>query len=489
MMHAALPSRPIAVAVGRTLLTSKSRWAYVTLTMVNSFIIVGGGFAMGGSLTEFLQAAAGLLVVNLHILWVWFALSLMAMNDPTAARLVPHYVSRLRTTALWIWASIVVITGLLDGANGGGVLWAAVASASTMILLITPFRWPVRWGIAILLLAQLLSRVTPFISKDFLIFLKPWAAVLGLTCLGLCAVIVLFLFDRKGGNYGRFFAGVSVGGTTRKGTSVPQPKLVVFGVWGLRGLLLGQWLLLPFAIYARRLLQRRTPGDRHFMARAELGFGATAHWVLQIEMLLGLLVGIAVLVAVQHGRMEPFALADIAPHAFGIALCLMAIAVLPSMSMPELFRKTTVEQKLLLLLPGMPRGNTLTRQLAKRQLIQGYASWSVAAAIAVGIPLEGVELLMATSGYLAILILMPLLPTTNWASLAPLSAVRALLAMTLLAAVGGGVLAAQHWGLVPVAVLFAGALSTSLALTCWRWSLVQRHPQAFPVGHLAAAAA
>ena len=165
-----------------------------------------------------------------------------------------------------------------------------------------------------------------------------------------------------------------------------------------------------------------------------------------------------------------------------IAGSLLVVAMLPSSAMPEIFRKTTVEQKLILLLPGMPRGNALTQQLAKRHIVQAYVSWSVATAIAVLLPLEGIKFQIGVSGYLAILIIIPLTPTTNWAKLKPLNPESGLLALALLAAIGGGLFAAQHWGLMPVVALFVVALSVSLALLSWRWNQVKGYPQAFPVG-------
>ena len=472
MMQSYLPNKQIGLAIGRTLLTGQSRWAYVAIVCVNAIIIAGGGFALGGGLQSFLEAASGLLVVNLQFLWIWLAVRLLALNDPTAARMVPHYVWRLRVTALWIWVSIVATTGLVGGVIEGGILWATVGSAVLTVFLATPFRWPVRWCIAVFLLVQLASRVLPNITKEVLAALMPWFPLMASVVIGSCAVITMFYFHRNGSTHGKFFSS-QLGGALPKGLNTAVPKLAELGVWGSRLMKLGQWLTYPFAIFARKSLGRKTPGNWHFWARVELGFGPSAHWTTQVQMLLALLFGIAML-----------SIFDVRLFSGFIAGGLLAIAALPLLSLPELLRKSIDEQKLMLMLPSMPQGNALTRQLVTRQLVQGYVSWGVAAAIAACLPLEGAKLAIAISGYLAVLILIPWLPTIDWAKLKPLSAERGLLGLALLAAVGIGFFALQHWKLMQVAMLFTTALAISLASLKWRWSQVKRYPQAFPAGHL-----
>lgn len=473
MMQAYLPNKNIALAVGRTLLTGQSRWAWVAIVSVAALLIIGGGNAMGGGLKEFLKSAAGLLVLTLHFLWIWLAVRLLALNDPTAARLVPQYVQQLRITALWIWLFVLAVTVVLDAANGGGLLWAATGSASLMVFLIAPFRWPLRWCIVIFGVA-FLARQNTDIAVELFKFIIAWSHLLAWCCIGVCALIVMFLFHPNGSNYGKIFSS-QLGGTVSTDASLAQPKLADFGVWGLRALQLGRWFTLPFAIYARKLLQRKMSNDRHSLARVELGFGPTPHWLTQVELLMALLFGMAI-----------FSAADVILFADFIAGGVLVIAVLPLLSWPELLRKTTVEQKLMLLLPSMSRGNVLTRQLVRRQLVQGYVSWGVAAAIGFWLPLEHVKLAIAISGYLAILILIPWLPTINWAELRPLGAARGLLGLAYLAAVGGGFFAVQHWKLMPIPLLFATALAISMASLNWRWNKVKRYPQAFPAGYLLA---
>ena len=473
-MQAYFPNKQIALAVGRTLLTAQSRWVWVALACVNGLIIIGGGFALGGSLREFLQAAAGLMVASLQFLWIWFALKLLALNHPTTARLVPHYVKRLRVTALWIWASIVAATALLVGETGLGFVWAAVGSAILMVFLTAPFRWPVRWSICTFLVFPFLARQADYILNEILPLVKSWSLPLALGFLMLNAVVVFFLFHRNGSNYAKIFSRSSAGaGAMPKGVSLEAPKLSDFGAWGIRAAQLGQWLTLPATIYARKLLRSPAAADRPYMARVELGVGISPHWVTQIQIAFALILCMLIAPAANALLLADF-----------VAGSLLFIALLPSAAMPQVFRKTTVEQKLLILLPGMARGNALTQQLAKRQTLRAYASWGVAAAIAFWLPLEGTKFLIVASGYLTILILIPMIPTTNWARLRPANAESGLLELVILAALGGTIYAAQRWGHVSTPTLFVAAVVCSFALLSWRWSRVKRYQQAFPVGHL-----
>lgn len=114
MIQNYLPNRQILASVTRSLLTAQSRWAYVAMAFLNVMIIGGAGLALGGGLQQFIDTAVSVLVVNLHILWIWFALRLLALNTPVAARLVPQCVMRLRVTALWLWASIALAASLLE---------------------------------------------------------------------------------------------------------------------------------------------------------------------------------------------------------------------------------------------------------------------------------------------------------------------------------------------------------------------------------------
>ena len=74
---------------------------------------------------------------------------------------------------------------------------------------------------------------------------------------------------------------------------------------------------------------------------------------------------------------------------------------------------------------------------------------------------------------------------TPWAGLGRLSAVKGLLGLALLIAVGGSIFAVQYYCHAQPLVLLAAACSASLALLNWRWMQVKRHPQAFPAGRLA----
>ncbi len=485
MMQAYLPSKQIVMAVGRTLLTGQSRWAYVAMAFVNVMIIGGGGLARGGSLQEFSEAATALLIVDLHILWIWFALRLLTVNAQAVARLVPHYVMRLRVTTLWIWLAIVLATSLLSGAQWGGLLWAALSSASTMLFLIAPFRWPVRWGLFTFVLVPFLARHTEFILKDVLPPLEPWTGLISVMCLGLIGNMVISLIHPRGSKYAEIFSRSSQ--ALQKGASLVEPRLADLGIWGHYFASISQWVRLPFNRYASRLLLHPQTSSRNVLARCELALGATTHWVGQLAMLLALGAGMALWITIKQGGFAPLSATALTPYTLLTAALLLFIAVLPIAAMSEHMRTTVVEQKLQLLLPGMPRGNALTRKLAKRHLIQAYLSWAVVAAVAICLPFARHDRPIAISGYLAILVLLPILPTTQWARLGRLSAVNGLLGLALLITLGGSIFAMQFYCNATLIPLLAAAVSASLALLNWRWQRVKRFAQAFPAGNLTAA--
>ncbi len=485
MIQNYLPNRQILGSIGRTLLTAQSRWAYVAMAFLNVMIIGGAGLALGGGLQQFVDTAVSVLVVNLHILWIWFALRLLALNTPVAARLVPRYVMRLRVTALWLWASIALAASLLEGAYGGGLLWALLGFAALMVFLVAPFRWPLQWSLVTFVLVPFLLKHTLFIVEEVLPLLQPFASGVIVGCLVVMGAIVRALIHPQGSKLAEFrLRSLQANGMEGKGASIAEPKLSDLGALGQYWSAFARWVSLPFRLYANHLLSHPRAATRHVLARCELAQGALYHWIGQVQLLLGLGLAMGLWLAFRHGSIY-LTSAALSPYALLTAGLLMFIAVLPAASMPELLRQTRVEQSLQLLLPGMPRGNALSRKLAHRHLVQAYLAWAVAAALASGLPFDKSDGPIAFSGYLAVLVFLPIVPTTPWAGLGPLSAVKGLLGLALLIAVGGSIFAVQHYCHAQPLVLLAAACSASLALLNWRWMQVKRHPQAFPAGRLA----
>lgn len=485
MIQNYLPNRHILASVGRTLLTAQSRWAYVAMAFLNVMIIGGAGLALGGGLQQFVDTAASVLIVNLHIVWIWFALRLLALNTPVAARLVPQYVPRLRVTALWLWASIALATSLLGGAFGGGLLWALLASATLMVFLVAPFRWPLQWSLATFVLVPFLVEHAVFILEEVLPRLQPWASGVIVGCLAVMGTVVRALIHPQGSKLAEFhLRSLQANGKEGKGASIAEPKLSDLGALGQYWLAFAQWVSLPFRLYARLLLSHPRAETRHVLARCELALSATYHWIGQLQLLLGLGLAMGLWLAFKQGSAY-LTSAALSPYALLTAGLLMFIAVLPAASTPELLRQTRVEQSLQLLLPGMPRGNALSRKLAQRQLVQAYLAWTVAAVLASGLPFDKSDGPIAFSGYLAVLVLLPIVPTSRWAGLGRLSAFKGLLGLAVLVVVGGGIFAMQYYCHAQPVALLAAACSASLALLNWRWMQVKRHPQAFPAGRQA----
>ena len=169
---------------------------------------------------------------------------------------------------------------------------------------------------------------------------------------------------------------------------------------------------------------------------------------------------------------------------FGLTIGLMSALLGPMTGLGRTLVKTRNEQRLLVLLPGVPRGAALNRLLAWSWLLQFGLTWLLGLAVA--------GMVMAFSGapmeMLLPFLLAYLLPIVmvwrDWARLPRNGQGSVLLVFSVItSALLGYVL--YKWAGVPMWQYGSLQLALALGLGIWRWRVQMSAPQALPVGRLA----
>jgi hypothetical protein len=246
-----------------------------------------------------------------------------------------------------------------------------------------------------------------------------------------------------------------------------------------------QWGL---PIWREHLLRTARPDPRSVSARAEFAAMRGLHWsatgstgaVLAL-CLLGSEVAALVFMPERAGRIIHAALP-------GVSIGLMSGMLSPLFGLVTTWHQTRREQALLALVPGMPRGSAMNRELARRMLRHYVAMWAggvalilVASALApedaatAGRPLLGLD-------FAAAALPVSLMLWRDWSRQgAPRGVQIGLLTMATLLGMGLCTAASSYWRFSPLWLVGASMLLT-LALGAWRWRLVRRAAPFWPVG-------
>lgn len=487
------PYVQIGKVIWRSLGITQARWLYVVLACCFTLITVGGGISLKWGIATLLATVVNAFVVSLQITWVFVAATLIRLNTPTATRTVPHYALRLRRFALTLWLAICIITGLVEGNSMGAALFLGFGAGVFMLLISTPWRWPVQWCIFMALLVFAGSRGNEIVESAFMkaLFTSPalgWGFAIT-SYLGM-AWLVTRLIAANGSGFSALYSRVVQRENAVPGADTPA-RLAVNAVDPLVGLLQMGWerLFFPWRLYLRRTLalprqpDGNIPQASQVLARALLGMGPAVHWVMQVAAFLalwGLVLLVVVILPVAGGS---GASSISGGWAILIALGSLMAAVAPVLSLPETFRTTAPEQKLMLLLPGMPRGDALNRLLAVRHLRHALIAWLVAAVSVVALPFQGTSVFFVAGIYLSALVLLPTV-ISDWSRIQPPNAMTAIaegLHAILAPAIG---LIAVKWLGVPVNAVAASAVVYCGFMLVVRWRRLPQFAQAFPAGRL-----
>ena len=487
------PYVQISKVIWRSLGITEARWLYVTLACCFTLITVGGGISLKWGMATLFDTAVNAFVLALQITWVFVSATLIGLNTTTTARTVPHYAGRLRRAALALWLGICIITGVLEGKSMGGVVFMGFSAGVFMLVIITPWRWPVQWCIFIALLVFAGSRSTEIIESAFVKALLGSPALgwaFAITCYLGMAWLVTRLIAANGSRFSAVFFRNQQIQNAAPGAETPA-RLRAQTLGPLVGVLWRGWqrLLFPWRLYLRHTLDQPLPAPQHasrapqVLARSRLGLGTSVHWLMQVCAMLALWTLVLLVVVIVPMAVGAGAAAISGGWAVLIALGSLMAAVAPLLSLPETLRVTAPEQKLMLLLPGMPRGNALNRMLAVRHLRHAFIAWLVAAVSVVALPYPEKDVLFVGSFYLGALVMLPMV-ISDWARIQPPNAMGALpgLLLPLVAPAIG--LSAVHWLGVPINAAAVAAVVYCGIMLVVRWRRLPRFAQAFPAGRM-----
>ncbi len=487
------PYVQISKVIWRSLGITQARWLYVTLACLFTLITVGGGVSLRWGMAALLETAVNAFVLGLKITWVFVSVTLIRLNTPTTTRTVPHYAGRLRRAALALWLGICLITALVGGKSMGGAFFVGFSSGAAMLVIITPWRWPVQWCIFMALLVFAGSRSNEIFESAFVKMLLDSPA-LGWAFAIICYLGMAWLVTRLIATDGSQFSAVSSRNlqiqNAAPGAETPVKAAAHAASPLAKGLQLGwQWLLFPWRRYMRYALALPLPAPQHpshasqVLARSMLGLGTSVHWLMQVCAMLTLWAVVLLVVVIVPMTAGAGVSSISGGWAVLIALGSLMAAVAPLLSMPETLRQTAPEQKLMLLLPGMPRGHTLNRMLAERHLRHAFIAWLLAAVSAVTLPYPNKDVWFVGTFYLGALVLLPMV-ISDWSRIQPPNAMNALagLLQAILAPAIG--LIAVKWLGVPVNVVAAAAVVYCGIMLVVRWRRLPQFAPAFPAGRL-----
>lgn len=435
-----------------------------------------------------LMAAA--VVVCLQFAWWAMVAALLRQNHPHAAWLVPGQLRRLREAALGLFLLLALLQGgLLALSFGSGVL-ALLGVAGLMLGMAALQRWPWGWALVWVIpvsLPGLLRSPTGALLRERLLVWQAQPPVLeSLLLLGLMLLLLAGVFGRGGLGHARQWQRAAQsrrrqslenwGGAASTAVQGPAPlrwlaALFAWGRWSWLGRLLG-----------------RGPvrGAGQALALAELVVLRGLHWSSVLGGAVVVLAIFALVLLVLQLGWGVNAWRAATQSGPGLSLGLLCLCINPGMGLWAALYQSRREQALLLLLPGMPRGQALTRQVARRQAAHFLLCWGVGLGLAALLSLRSPQGLNSwVLNYAALTLPLALLPWQDWSRRGrPGSTLMSLLVLGLLGgmvvlAVAVQLLAWPAWA--PLAI--SGALT--LVLGVWRWRAVAQLPPPWPVGRWA----
>lgn len=261
--------------------------------------------------------------------------------------------------------------------------------------------------------------------------------------------------------------------------------------WGPFTLYSFYWLM---PLWREHLLRHARPTPASVLARAELVVLRERHWTATWSAVLLVVAAMPLLLelmgALFHNSRLP--MREVWQPLPGLLLFLLAMSgALAVFGLSEGMFRRRREQALLMLLPGMPRGAALNRQLALRAWLQMLMPW-VAGMLIIALhdgAQERVQRELFHGSWIpGAMLLTPSLVVMAWRDWARQRAWtlgRQQLALAPMFAAGyfiGTWLQEAHW---PWWAWLALGLLPALALAAWRWHRLSRWPAAWPAGRWA----
>ncbi|UXH78249.1 hypothetical protein [Roseateles amylovorans] len=334
------------------------------------------------------KAMPSLLAFSLIFVWWSAFMALQAQNHPIAARLVPGQLRQLREVAVGLFLGLALTAGaLMSLVDGSFLLWAIVGGAACFALSILT-RWPLLWTLVWVVPSTAGIWLKSPAWRMVVAVMQGWHERQPVTqaalALGLMGFMLWRLFQSGGPTHGQQYLRAQAmrqamkehafGG--RVTNLFPEGRLALF----FRHLFC--WLRV---IWREHLVRRATSTPRSALARAELVANPGTHWSMVIGTSLVIIAGVLIAFAVGFAITGDRGHIGLRNAVSGFAFGVMSMLINPVMATPSALYKRRREQALLLLLPGMPRGEALNRGLARRQFLQFLGCWGFGLSLIVGL--------------------------------------------------------------------------------------------------------
>jgi hypothetical protein len=502
-MTTSTPARPGRHPVARILLGSwqqswnrQERWGLWLLPVVPllpaglMFLHVGLGLAV----------LCVLLLMMVAGTWATTLGNVLEQNQPSAARLVPGHVRRLRLAlavgaALAIAVAVALLEGLLASlqlsAAGramevtGAMLLPIATSLAALTVITTALvvRWPTLGYLAFLFPFGALFERGSWFAAAAVATVSLWRAMPGsASALFVLAALLLpgALLQSGGAGHER---GYALRRHARERFRLRalglEPGVAQQDGWAAA---LFRFRISAYQRWFARLLARPSSP----MGRLQLGLGPTGHWTT----LLASILNMTVMSAIVLTGLAIFGPSDLPVDiAGGLSIGLMAMAATPMFQVRARFHQSRAEQGLLTLLPGMPRGAALARGLALHATFEFVVGWIVLfaftrldVALLSGMDRQ-VSALVTSSGIVAVAVL-PMVALA-WRRLDRLTAPSQAAIMgelLLLVVLSGAVFTVHRFAGVPLPAI-GGAVALATAAWCaWRWRRMAGEPAPLPTG-------
>lgn len=432
-------------------------------------------------------------------LWAGFFAALQRQNHPLTARLLPAQLRRLRELAvLGLLVTALPSAGLLAYSpllipGPAALIVSMLACVGLAVVVRWPWIWIVGWVAVSLAGAAVTGSMRLAIKARVLESYADQPVSMAAVVFVLSVLALWHLFQAGGPMHAKSW----------RNNAQVRDLLAASGersvkAFSLEGRLASvlDWVGQAFAwlrnVYLDVLIRRARPSVRSVMARVELASNPRTHWAATIGALLltsgALGAGLIVLLLV-----SPDGAGLGGSMALAFAFSYLGMLVNPLLATPGAVLRGRREQSVLLLLPGVPRGSALNRQLAGRQMAAHVVNWALAVALMSGLQalasqLKGADMSLSLLGRaaasLALLVLpMGLLQWRNWSIERETQPVWTLVLALLLwiGTVSLTVVIGERPALMPVPLIGGSVLFTAV-LAALRWPSISRYPSFWPVG-------
>jgi hypothetical protein len=424
--------------------------------------------------------------------WAMAVSGILDQNRPALARLVPNHPARLRAALLVGWVAALAAITLLIGVRFDAPLACATIAGVGLAILAASVRWPLLW---------MLGCVAPF-GVGYVVewpglphaiealrgFWQDQPSMIFLTLAAASTVLLVALIQSGGARH------VASDETRRQRAQRfrmraqgSQPLAV-----GTRGIL-DTVLTRPYYAWFRHVLAR--PASPVF-SRLMLGLSPGAHWTASATAVLygalAMLAGLAVLEGV--GLFYAPA-ASVAPNmlaSFSVSIVIALVS--PAIQIQARLHQSRREQALLVLLPGVPRGNALSRRLAWQLTGQFLMAWVGALGLA-GLSLATAHALRSQSVIPVLLDLsrifaiaaLPMIVSQwrAWSRVGPPTALGPIAPLLLAGLVGLAAWFGPLMGWLSLAAVATLSIGAAAAWCAMRWWRMGAEPSALPIGRLA----